>query len=205
MARGWTQFNVAHRVFSGIKTDLDSSTLMGTGRFWRWAKPDRCSPIYAVFGQAFDLAPRPLSSCWITHSQDSTKAPPIRAASGNIRVPFLCEFRGGGWHNAKGKTSGNLIAARVIGWRLPDYTPRFPVAADRHVGQFWPDGGCIGRLDGTTDHEAAQHGERNRCRDLVRAIHREGATLVASGCLMNCLVRELCQPVQSGEQSRRTS
>jgi len=36
MARGWTQFNVAHRVFSGLKTDLDSSTLMGTGRFWRF-------------------------------------------------------------------------------------------------------------------------------------------------------------------------
>jgi len=42
-------------------------------------------------------------------------------------------------------------------------------------------------------------------KELLRAIHREGATLVASGCLMNCLVRELCQPVQSGEQSRRTS
>jgi hypothetical protein len=34
-------------------------------------------------------------------------------------LPFLCEFRGGGWHNAKGKTSGNVIAAKVIGWRLP--------------------------------------------------------------------------------------
>ena len=34
-------------------------------------------------------------------------------------LPFLCEFRGGGWHNAKGKTSGNAIEARAIGWRGP--------------------------------------------------------------------------------------
>src|SRR5215203_2251911 len=36
-------------------------------------------------------------------------------------LPFLCEFRGGGWHNARGKTSVNVIAAKVVGWRLlPD-------------------------------------------------------------------------------------
>ena len=36
-------------------------------------------------------------------------------------LPFLCEFRGDGWRNGKGKTPGNVIAAKVIGWRLlPD-------------------------------------------------------------------------------------
>ena len=35
--------------------------------------------------------------------------------SGTYVLPFLCEWRDGGWHNDKGKTSGNLIAARVIG------------------------------------------------------------------------------------------
>jgi len=36
---------------------------------------------------------------------------------GTYVLPYLCEWRDGGWHNDKGKTSGNLIAARVIGWR----------------------------------------------------------------------------------------
>ena len=42
-------------------------------------------------------------------------------------------------------------------------------------------------------------------KELLKAIHREGATLVASGCLMNCLVRELTQTVQGGEQCLGTS
>ena len=126
MARGWTQFNVAHRVFSGIKTDLDSSTLMGTGRFWRFTTGAR-------FGQNLIAARQSMQSSGklsislhdhYRHAGSRThriqrRLAPIRAASGNIRVPFLCEFRGGGWHSAKGKTSGNAIEARVIGWRRP--------------------------------------------------------------------------------------
>ena len=40
---------------------------------------------------------------------------------GTYVLPYLCTWREGRWHNDKGKTSGNLIAARVIGWRLPDH------------------------------------------------------------------------------------
>ena len=36
---------------------------------------------------------------------------------GTYVLPYLCTWREGRWHNDKGKTSGNLIAARVIGWR----------------------------------------------------------------------------------------
>ena len=51
---------------------------------------------------------------------------------GTYVLPYLCEWRDGGWHNDKGKTSGNLIAARVIGWRLPDYMSK----NDGRAGSF---------------------------------------------------------------------
>ncbi len=39
-------------------------------------------------------------------------------------------------------------------------------------------------------------------KDLLKTIHREGASLVASGCLMSCLVREITQAVRSGERMK---
>lgn len=39
-------------------------------------------------------------------------------------------------------------------------------------------------------------------KDLLKTIHREGATLVASGCLMSCLVREITQAGQSRERTK---
>ena len=36
-------------------------------------------------------------------------------------------------------------------------------------------------------------------KDLLKKIHRQGAKLVASGCLTNCLVREISQEVRRGE------
>jgi anti-anti-sigma regulatory factor len=39
-------------------------------------------------------------------------------------------------------------------------------------------------------------------KNLLRKIHRQGAKLVASGCLTNCLVKEISQDVRSGERTR---
>jgi anti-anti-sigma regulatory factor len=34
-------------------------------------------------------------------------------------------------------------------------------------------------------------------KDLLKTLHRDGATLIASGCLMSCLVGEITQGVRS--------
>jgi anti-anti-sigma regulatory factor len=39
-------------------------------------------------------------------------------------------------------------------------------------------------------------------KDLLKKIHQQGAKLVASGCLTNCLVREIAQAVRSGERMK---
>jgi anti-anti-sigma regulatory factor len=39
-------------------------------------------------------------------------------------------------------------------------------------------------------------------KDLLKTIHQGGATLVASGCLMSCLVREITQAGQSRERTK---
>jgi hypothetical protein len=36
--------------------------------------------------------------------------------SGTYQLPFACEWVDGEWHNAQ---SGQVVEARVIGWRLP--------------------------------------------------------------------------------------
>jgi hypothetical protein len=91
---------------------------------------DGCSPIHPDFEQAFDLTRNSKSNItMLDHGLTRFKegSPPsgqplqllCEDDKGTYVLPFLCEFRGGGWHNAKGKTSGNVIAAKVIGWRLP--------------------------------------------------------------------------------------
>jgi anti-anti-sigma regulatory factor len=39
-------------------------------------------------------------------------------------------------------------------------------------------------------------------KNLLKKIHRQGAKLVASGCLTNCLVREISQDVRRGEHAK---
>ena len=39
-------------------------------------------------------------------------------------------------------------------------------------------------------------------KDLLKKIHQQGAKFVASGCLTNCLVREIAQAVRSGERTK---
>jgi anti-anti-sigma regulatory factor len=39
-------------------------------------------------------------------------------------------------------------------------------------------------------------------KDLLKKLHQQGAKLVASGCLTNCLVREISQDVRSGERTK---
>ena len=39
-------------------------------------------------------------------------------------------------------------------------------------------------------------------KNLLKKIHQQGAKLVASGCLTNCLVREILQTVRRGERTK---
>ncbi|THJ09993.1 MAG: STAS domain-containing protein [Nitrospira sp. CG24C] len=39
-------------------------------------------------------------------------------------------------------------------------------------------------------------------KDLLKKIHRQGATLVASGCLTSSIVKEITQSVRSGERTK---
>jgi ABC-type transporter Mla MlaB component len=39
-------------------------------------------------------------------------------------------------------------------------------------------------------------------KDLLKKIHQQGAKLVASGCLINCLVQEISQTVRRGERAK---
>jgi anti-anti-sigma regulatory factor len=39
-------------------------------------------------------------------------------------------------------------------------------------------------------------------KDLLKKIHQQGAKLVASGCLTNCIVREISQAVRSDERMK---
>jgi ABC-type transporter Mla MlaB component len=39
-------------------------------------------------------------------------------------------------------------------------------------------------------------------KDLLKKIHQQGAKLVASGCLTNCLVSEITQTVRSGDRKK---
>lgn len=39
-------------------------------------------------------------------------------------------------------------------------------------------------------------------KDLLKKIHRQGARLVASGCLTSCLVKEITNDVRSGERMK---
>jgi anti-anti-sigma regulatory factor len=39
-------------------------------------------------------------------------------------------------------------------------------------------------------------------KDLLKKLHQQGAKLVASGCLTNCLVREISRAVRSGERTK---
>ena len=39
-------------------------------------------------------------------------------------------------------------------------------------------------------------------KDLLKKIHQQGTKLVASGCLTNCLVREITQDIRSGERTK---
>jgi anti-anti-sigma regulatory factor len=39
-------------------------------------------------------------------------------------------------------------------------------------------------------------------KDLLKKLHRQGANLVASGCLTNCLVQEISQDVRRGERTK---
>ena len=41
-------------------------------------------------------------------------------------------------------------------------------------------------------------------KDLLKKIHHEGAKLVASGCLTNCIVEEITQGVRSGKDIKCT-
>ena len=38
-------------------------------------------------------------------------------------------------------------------------------------------------------------------KDLLKKIHRQGAKLVASGCLTSCIVNEIVQVARSGERA----
>jgi anti-anti-sigma regulatory factor len=38
-------------------------------------------------------------------------------------------------------------------------------------------------------------------KDLLKKLHQQGATLGASGCLTNCLVREISQDVRRGDRT----
>jgi anti-anti-sigma regulatory factor len=39
-------------------------------------------------------------------------------------------------------------------------------------------------------------------KDLLKKIHRQGAKLVASGCLTSCIVNEIAHVAQSGERAK---
>jgi anti-anti-sigma regulatory factor len=39
-------------------------------------------------------------------------------------------------------------------------------------------------------------------KDLLKKLHRQGAKLVASGCLTNCLVQEIAQDVRRGDRTK---
>ena len=39
-------------------------------------------------------------------------------------------------------------------------------------------------------------------KDLLKKLHQEGVTLVASGCLTSCLVREIADDVRGGERMK---
>ena len=42
----------------------------------------------------------------------------------------------------------------------------------------------------------------SRGKDLLKKIHQQGAKLVASGCLTNCIVREISQAVRRDERMK---
>ncbi len=39
-------------------------------------------------------------------------------------------------------------------------------------------------------------------KDLLKKIHRQGAKLIASGCLTNCIVNEIVQVARRGERAK---